>query len=175
MLTGQKLERREAAGERRKPFYIAGRVCSVCTSPTDFLRFEASFCWRRRVAPIPTRLNVSLDLHKGANESCQAILLTATIRGLPLPRRSTTRAVPLRSLRPLSSTSPLLSPHRSRLILHCLGRAMEKITDKIAALPPDANYFSLEFFPPKTQMVGLSLLAPHFFLEAGKFANQHVS
>ncbi|KAF9883959.1 hypothetical protein FE257_002641 [Aspergillus nanangensis] len=29
---------------------------------------------------------------------------------------------------------------------------MEKITDKIAALPPDSNYFSLEFFPPKTQM-----------------------
>ena len=31
---------------------------------------------------------------------------------------------------------------------------MEKITDKIAALRPDANYFSLEFFPPKTPMVG---------------------
>lgn len=30
---------------------------------------------------------------------------------------------------------------------------MEKITDKIAALPKDGNYFSLEFFPPKTQMV----------------------
>lgn len=30
---------------------------------------------------------------------------------------------------------------------------MEKITDKLAALPPDANYFSLEFFPPKTQAV----------------------
>ncbi|KAL8829554.1 MAG: hypothetical protein Q9191_001958 [Dirinaria sp. TL-2023a] len=29
---------------------------------------------------------------------------------------------------------------------------MEKITDKIAALPNDANYFSLEFFPPKTDM-----------------------
>ncbi|KAH8891299.1 methylenetetrahydrofolate reductase 2 [Thozetella sp. PMI_491] len=29
---------------------------------------------------------------------------------------------------------------------------MDKITDKIAALPPDTNYFSLEFFPPKTQM-----------------------
>lgn len=29
---------------------------------------------------------------------------------------------------------------------------MDKITDKIAALPPDASYFSLEFFPPKTQM-----------------------
>ncbi|EGP85193.1 unnamed protein product [Zymoseptoria tritici ST99CH_1E4] len=28
---------------------------------------------------------------------------------------------------------------------------MDKITDKIAALPPNANYFSLEFFPPKTQ------------------------
>jgi methylenetetrahydrofolate reductase (NADPH) len=28
---------------------------------------------------------------------------------------------------------------------------MEKLTDKIAALPPDATYFSLEFFPPKTQ------------------------
>eukprot|EP00136_Aspergillus_niger_P003881 XP_001393897.2 methylenetetrahydrofolate reductase [Aspergillus niger CBS 513.88] len=32
------------------------------------------------------------------------------------------------------------------------GLIMEKITDKIAALPPDANYFSLEFFPPKTKM-----------------------
>lgn len=29
---------------------------------------------------------------------------------------------------------------------------MEKITDKLAALPPDSNYFSLEFFPPKTAM-----------------------
>ncbi|KAJ6438620.1 methylenetetrahydrofolate reductase [Purpureocillium lavendulum] len=29
---------------------------------------------------------------------------------------------------------------------------MDKITDKIAALPPDAEYFSLEFFPPKTAM-----------------------
>lgn len=29
---------------------------------------------------------------------------------------------------------------------------MEKITDKIAALPPGSNYFSLEFFPPKTDM-----------------------
>jgi len=29
---------------------------------------------------------------------------------------------------------------------------MERITDKLAALPADANYFSLEFFPPKTAM-----------------------
>ncbi|KAI9658582.1 MAG: hypothetical protein M1821_002142 [Bathelium mastoideum] len=29
---------------------------------------------------------------------------------------------------------------------------MEKITDKIAALPPSSPYFSLEFFPPKTSM-----------------------
>lgn len=35
---------------------------------------------------------------------------------------------------------------------------MEKLTNKIAALPPDANYFSLEFFPPKTQMVGCPAL-----------------
>lgn len=28
---------------------------------------------------------------------------------------------------------------------------MDKITDKIASLPAGANYFSLEFFPPKTQ------------------------
>jgi len=28
---------------------------------------------------------------------------------------------------------------------------MDKLTDKIAALPPNATYFSLEFFPPKTQ------------------------
>jgi hypothetical protein len=32
---------------------------------------------------------------------------------------------------------------------------MEKVTDKIAALPSGANYFSLEFFPPKTAMVRL--------------------
>ncbi|KAL1835703.1 hypothetical protein VTJ49DRAFT_6200 [Mycothermus thermophilus] len=30
--------------------------------------------------------------------------------------------------------------------------AMDKITDKIAALPPGQDYFSLEFFPPKTAM-----------------------
>jgi methylenetetrahydrofolate reductase (NADPH) len=30
---------------------------------------------------------------------------------------------------------------------------MEKVTDKIAALASDANYFSLEYFPPKTQAV----------------------
>ena len=35
---------------------------------------------------------------------------------------------------------------------------MEKITDKIAALPKDAKYFSLEFFPPKTAMVGTATL-----------------
>jgi methylenetetrahydrofolate reductase (NADPH) len=29
---------------------------------------------------------------------------------------------------------------------------MDKITDKIAALPPGTDYFSLEFFPPKTAM-----------------------
>ncbi|OTA06643.1 MTHFRMethylenetetrahydrofolate reductase [Trichoderma parareesei] len=29
---------------------------------------------------------------------------------------------------------------------------MDRITDKIAALPAGAEYFSLEFFPPKTQM-----------------------
>ncbi|GAB0135601.1 hypothetical protein EsDP_00003934 [Epichloe bromicola] len=29
---------------------------------------------------------------------------------------------------------------------------MDKITDKIAALPADGEYFSLEFFPPKTAM-----------------------
>lgn len=33
---------------------------------------------------------------------------------------------------------------------------MEKISDKINALPKDAHYFSLEFFPPKTQMVRLA-------------------
>jgi hypothetical protein len=37
---------------------------------------------------------------------------------------------------------------------------MEKITDKINALPDGANYFSLEFFPPKTSMVGSSQCLP---------------
>lgn len=36
---------------------------------------------------------------------------------------------------------------------------MEKITDKIAALPPDSNFFSLEFFPPKTAMGSSNLRA----------------
>ncbi|KAL1956820.1 hypothetical protein VTO42DRAFT_6770 [Malbranchea cinnamomea] len=36
---------------------------------------------------------------------------------------------------------------------------MEKITDKIAALPEDANFFSLEFFPSKTQMGSANLQA----------------
>jgi methylenetetrahydrofolate reductase (NADPH) len=52
--------------------------------------------------------------------------------------------------------SPLLLPFFP-LPFHCPPTpfAMEKkITEKIAALPPDANYFSLEFFPPKTRMVG---------------------
>ena len=43
------------------------------------------------------------------------------------------------------SSLPIDSPHDTA--------HMEKITDKIAALPPGSNYFSLEFFPPKTQMV----------------------
>lgn len=30
---------------------------------------------------------------------------------------------------------------------------MEKLTDKIAAIPENGTYFSLEFFPPKTSMV----------------------
>ncbi|PQE28080.1 methylenetetrahydrofolate reductase protein [Rutstroemia sp. NJR-2017a WRK4] len=36
---------------------------------------------------------------------------------------------------------------------------MEKITAKIAALPPDTSYFSLEFFPPKTSMGSSNLRA----------------
>lgn len=36
---------------------------------------------------------------------------------------------------------------------------MEKITDKIAALPANSNYFSLEFFPPKTAMGSSNLRA----------------
>ncbi|RAL66172.1 hypothetical protein DID88_005844 [Monilinia fructigena] len=36
---------------------------------------------------------------------------------------------------------------------------MEKITEKIAALPTDTNYFSLEFFPPKTSMGSSNLRA----------------
>ena len=31
--------------------------------------------------------------------------------------------------------------------------ASDRIVDKIAALPADSTYFSLEFFPPKTQQV----------------------
>jgi hypothetical protein len=38
-------------------------------------------------------------------------------------------------------------------------QAMEKITTKIAALPPGTPYFSLEFFPPKTPMGSSNLRA----------------
>jgi len=34
---------------------------------------------------------------------------------------------------------------------------MQKVTDKIAALPPGDVYHSLEFFPPKTEMVRFTL------------------
>jgi hypothetical protein len=43
---------------------------------------------------------------------------------------------------------------------------MEKITDKINALPDGANYFSLEFFPPKTAMV--SCPAVHAIIGEGQ-------
>lgn len=35
---------------------------------------------------------------------------------------------------------------------------MQKITDKLAALPPNSTYFSLEFFPPKTSAGTANLL-----------------
>lgn len=38
---------------------------------------------------------------------------------------------------------------------------MAKITDKIAQLPDGASYFSLEFFPPKTQAVCATRPASH--------------
>lgn len=41
---------------------------------------------------------------------------------------------------------------------------MEKLTDKIAALSENGTYFSLEFFPPKTQMVLISLVLFHLQL-----------
>lgn len=51
---------------------------------------------------------------------------------------------------PLSEQYPAqLQFHHPRPDSHA---SMDKITDKIAALPPDATYISLEFFPPKTAM-----------------------
>lgn len=49
---------------------------------------------------------------------------------------------------------------------------MQKITEKIAALPKDGNYFSLEFFPPKTQAVrtpSTHVLDCQLMLSAGLF------
>jgi hypothetical protein len=50
--------------------------------------------------------------------------------------------------------NPLLFFIQPPSSLPSVGTMEKKITEKIAALPPDANYFSLEFFPPKTRMVG---------------------
>jgi methylenetetrahydrofolate reductase (NADPH) len=46
-----------------------------------------------------------------------------------------------------------------KLATPCNYYTMEKITDKISALPPGASYFSLEFFPPKTSMGSSNLRA----------------
>lgn len=58
---------------------------------------------------------------------------------------------------------------------------MEKITDKIAALPADGTYFSLEFFPPKTQTVSSApialmpqLMAPLGFCKSASATGTHV-
>lgn len=56
----------------------------------------------------------------------------------------------------------LLVDNLHQLICCCCSvpvLTMEKITDKIAALPPGSNYFSLEFFPPKTSMGSSNLRA----------------
>lgn len=50
---------------------------------------------------------------------------------------------------------------------------MEKITDKINALPDGANYFSLEFFPPKTSMVCLPLMHFELYIHVPFMANKH--
>jgi hypothetical protein len=61
----------------------------------------------------------------------------------------------IRSARGVTPPSGFLegrTPMKNSWHLAHLKDAMEKkITEKIAALPPDANYFSLEFFPPKTR------------------------
>lgn len=54
-----------------------------------------------------------------------------------------------------STFAQILASSSSNLSIDKTSDKMEKkITEKIAALPPDSNYFSLEFFPPKTRMVG---------------------
>lgn len=59
---------------------------------------------------------------------------------------------------------------------------MEKITDKIAALPNGGTYFSLEFFPPKTQMVcdppicaNLLLIIAQGFLQSTRSPRAYVT
>ena len=52
-------------------------------------------------------------------------------------------------------TTAVFTPEALRCNSHHLN--MDKITEKINALPQDANYFSLEFFPPKTEIVSVQL------------------
>lgn len=72
-----------------------------------------------------------VDLVGPASAKCAALLISSSSNSLQ------------------SRQSPRISPRG----------IMQKLTDKIAALPQNANYFSLEFFPPKTQMVGYPAFA----------------
>lgn len=64
--------------------------------------------------------------------------------------------------RPRNQVTKTLSLHPNSSVTIAIAIAimeMEKITEKIAALPSDSTYFSLEFFPPKTTMGSSNLRA----------------
>jgi methylenetetrahydrofolate reductase (NADPH) len=61
---------------------------------------------------------------------------------------------PRQSNKNINQAPPIFKSTTTQTELYTLYESsnMEKITDKIAALPSNASYFSLEFFPPKTPM-----------------------
>ncbi|KAK4451845.1 methylenetetrahydrofolate reductase [Podospora aff. communis PSN243] len=78
----------------------------------------------------------------------------------PVPEREPYSSAPPASARWATSVDDFARPatYREKYLsdefsaLKVRDPAMERITDKLAALPADATYFSLEFFPPKTAM-----------------------
>ncbi|KAK0626999.1 putative methylenetetrahydrofolate reductase [Immersiella caudata] len=78
----------------------------------------------------------------------------------PVPEREPYSSAPPASARWATSVEDFARPatYREKYLsdefsaLSVQDYAMERITDKLAALPAGATYFSLEFFPPKTAM-----------------------
>jgi hypothetical protein len=80
------------------------------------------------------------------SETLHRLAVSGTLKKEQLPNHvHPNRAVPF---------FPFTRPHTTKMHATTTSdMASDRIVDKIAALPEGSTYFSLEFFPPKTQQV----------------------